>query len=178
MELFNLFKDLFMALTSTEYLHCLLGNNCDHIIFVLGSSSCILPKEVLMFCIKLFNGVLPTSLAPQCKMRYCGLSLTFSNVLIFLYISNHTIPPFPCHQIFIPNLCSPKHTPPGLFLAATNALFTIEEPTTQTWNSATWDYIIRTNKTNIRFWYTICNTWISFYPLCRCPHQICLTWLR
>ena len=102
MELFNLFKDLFMTLTSIEYLHCLLGSNCDHIIFVLGSSSCILPKKVLMLCIKLFNGVLPTSLAPQCKMRYCCLSLTFSNVLIFLYISNHIIPPFPCHQIFIP----------------------------------------------------------------------------
>jgi hypothetical protein len=65
----------------------------------------------------------------QCHYHQCVVSA----YLVDLHISTFLVNPLrPCHQMFTPILCNNKFTPPGRFLASTNANLTSDNPTIQT----------------------------------------------
>ena len=73
----------------------------------------------------------------QCHYHQCVVSAYLVDLHIstlFLYDpSTFLVNPLrPCHQMFTPILCNDKFTPPGRFLASTNACLTSDNSTIQT----------------------------------------------
>lgn len=131
-HLFNLFLACSIALTFWECLQEIRGRRKDHISVVWENIPESNLMSALILCNKLWSLVWPKSLAPQWISKYLGGSSKVAKYLTFLTRCMNFRPPYPCHQISTPLWFRPKLHPPGLFLAAIDAFFMIDEPTIQT----------------------------------------------